>query len=108
MIRNRIRHLGWHRWHHMLDVAIIGAGLSGLSLADRLLESNGNIAVFEARNRCGGRILSHSMPATDFAGDLGPTWVWPDHQPRIAALIKRLGLQLFGRQWDSGHIVHVI
>jgi monoamine oxidase len=92
----------------MLDVAIIGAGLSGLSLADRLLESNGDIAVFEARNRCGGRILSHSMPATDFAGDLGPTWVWPDHQPHIAALIKRLGLQLFGRQWDSGHIVHVI
>jgi len=91
----------------MLDVAIIGAGLSGLSLADRLLESNSNIAVFEARNRCGGRILSHSMPATDFSRDLGPTWVWPDHQPHIAALVKRLGLQLF-RQWDSGHSLYQI
>jgi monoamine oxidase len=91
----------------MLDIAIIGAGLSGLSLADRLLDSNGNIAVFEARNRCGGRILSHSIHATDFAGDLGPTWIWPDHQPRIAALIKRLELQLF-RQWDSGHSLYQI
>lgn len=85
----------------MLDVAIIGAGLSGLSLADRLLNSKRNIAVFEARNRCGGRILSHSIPAPDFDVDLGPTWLWPDHQPRIAALAERLGLKLF-RQWDEG------
>ena len=91
----------------MLDVAIIGAGLSGLSLADRLLESKSNIAVFEAQNRRGGRILSYSMPATDFAVDLGPAWVWPDQQPRIAALVKRLGLQLF-RQWDRGHSLYQI
>ena len=45
----------------MLDIAIIGAGLSGLSLADRLLEDNRHIAVFEARNRYGGRILSRSI-----------------------------------------------
>ncbi|MBL6987417.1 MAG: FAD-dependent oxidoreductase [Methylobacter sp.] len=93
----------------MLDIAIIGAGLSGLSLADRPLESKRNIAVFEARNRCGGRILSHSITSTSdaaaFEVDLGPAWLWPDHQLRIAALVKRLGLELF-RQWDSGHSLY--
>jgi monoamine oxidase len=95
----------------MLDIAIIGAGLSGLSLADRLLEDNRHIAVFEARNRYGGRILSRSVAsgstASAFAVDLGPTWVWPDHQPRIAALAERLGLAFF-RQWDSGHSLYQI
>lgn len=93
----------------MLDIAIIGAGLSGLSLAERLLEDHPNIAVFEARNRYGGRILSHSSSSgtasPSFAVDLGPTWVWPDSQPRIAALAKRLGLELF-RQWDRGHSLY--
>ncbi|MGZ8184035.1 MAG: flavin monoamine oxidase family protein [Methylobacter sp.] len=95
----------------MLDIAVIGAGLSGLALADRLLgaESQRNIAVFEARDRCGGRILSLPLPpsptGTDFAVDLGPTWLWPDQQPRIAALAGRLGLELF-RQWDKGHSLY--
>lgn len=95
----------------MLDTAIIGAGLSGLSLADRLLEHDRHIAVFEARNRYGGRILSRSVTsgtaASSFAVDLGPTWVWPDHQLRIAALAERLGLAFF-RQWDSGHSLYQV
>ena len=95
----------------MLDIAIIGAGLSGLSLADRLLEDNRHIAVFEARNRYGGRILSRSIESASTASsvvvDLGPTWLWPDHQPRIAALAERLGLAFF-RQWDSGHSLYQI
>jgi monoamine oxidase len=95
----------------MLDVAIIGAGLSGLSLAERLFDGKRNIAVFEARDRCGGRILSHSITSTSgdsaFAVDLGPTWLWPGHQPRITALAARLGLELF-RQWDSGHSLYQI
>ncbi len=93
----------------MLAIAVVGAGLSGLALADRLLESHRNIAVFEARGRCGGRILSHMLnpPSTrdEVTVDLGPTWVWPGQQPRIAALAKRLGLELF-RQWDQGHSLY--
>lgn len=93
----------------MLDIAIIGAGLSGLSLADRLFEDKRNIAVFEARSRYGGRILSRSITpvstASSFTVDLGPAWLWPDHQPLIAALVKRLGLELF-RQWDAGHSLY--
>jgi len=93
----------------MLAVAIIGAGLSGLALADRLLEVHRNIAVFEARNRYGGRILSQSLnpspTGADFVADLGPTWVWPEQQPRITALTGRLGLELF-RQWNKGYSLY--
>lgn len=91
----------------MLDVAIIGAGLSGLALAERLQDGRRNIAIFEARERCGGRILTHTLPEPELALDLGPTWLWPDRQPRIAGLAARLGLKLF-RQWDGGHSLYQI
>ncbi len=84
----------------MLDIAIIGAGLSGLALAEHLAASRRNIAVFDARQRSGGRILT-VMLADDLSADLGPTWLWPAQQPRIAALCRRLNLALF-RQADTG------
>lgn len=92
----------------MLDVAIVGAGLSGLALAERLFASKPNLAIFEARDRCGGRILSQAIPsAPNLNVDLGPTWLWPDQQPLIRALAEKLGLQLF-KQWDSGHSLYQI
>lgn len=91
--------------HPMLDVAIIGAGLSGLSLAEQLQYSRTNILIFEARDRCGGRILTQTLPNSDLDVDLGPTWIWPDDQPRITALVKRLGLDWF-RQWDTGYSLY--
>jgi monoamine oxidase len=89
----------------MLDLAIIGAGLSGLALADRMRQGQSRIAVFEAQRRCGGRIQSRALPTADFSVDLGPTWCWPEEQPHIAALVKRLGLELY-RQWDTGHSLY--
>ena len=60
----------------MLDVAIIGAGLSGLSLAAQLHQRGYSLAVFEARDRIGGRILSlppeAGEAASPFRFDLGP------------------------------------
>lgn len=42
----------------MLDTAIVGGGLCGLTLARGMREQNRSFAVYEARNRLGGRILS--------------------------------------------------
>jgi monoamine oxidase len=50
-------------------------------------------------------LITSVSTASSFSVDLGPTWLWPDHQPRIAALVKRLGLELF-RQWDTGHSLY--
>ena len=46
----------------ILDVAIIGGGLSGLSLAHGLLKENRNIAVFESRERFGGCLDDPAAP----------------------------------------------
>ena len=85
----------------MLDVAIIGGGLAGLSLAQRLPFEQYAFAVFEARERFGGRILSLPAPnnirpvAEAFRSDLGPSWIWPDDQPHIAAFIAEHGLKTY-------------
>jgi len=40
-----------------VDTIIIGAGLSGIACAARLVEQNRYVVVLEARSRIGGRIL---------------------------------------------------
>ncbi len=80
---------------------IVGAGLSGLYAAWRLVEAGHDVRVLEARTRTGGRILSHDFGA---AFDLGPAWFWPDHQHRLPALLDQLGLSAFP-QWLHGNMV---
>jgi len=53
------------------SIAIIGAGVSGLYAASLLIDKGYDVTVFEARDRVGGRVLSHD------GFDLGPTWYWP-------------------------------
>lgn len=91
----------------MLDVVIVGGGLSGLSLAQRLHRQQRTFALFEAGDRFGGRILSRSHPGSQqgapdvFRNDLGPSWVWPDEQQRIAAFVLEHGLKTYP-QWQQG------
>jgi monoamine oxidase len=62
--------------------------------------------LFEARARLGGRILTVTDPRSDLAMDLGPTWFWPDRQPRIVQLVAELGLKDFA-QHDEGQVLHL-
>ncbi|WP_323792437.1 flavin monoamine oxidase family protein [Nocardioides sp.] len=68
-----------------VDVVVVGAGISGLAVADALLARGLTVRVLEARSRVGGR-----LDAVDGL-DLGATWFWPGEQ-RVAALAARLGL----------------
>lgn len=78
-------------------IAIIGGGLAGLYAAYRLHRKGIAFDLFEARKRLGGRIL-----ATESGGfDLGPSWFWPDFQPRMHALVTELGLPVF-EQYTAG------
>ncbi len=76
------------------EVAIVGGGLAGLALADRLHRAGVDFRLFEARPQLGGRIAGLASPTGRV--DLGPSWFWPG-QPRIAGLVEDLGLQVFAQ-----------
>lgn len=88
----------------MLGTAIIGGGLSGLALARSLQQQGREFALFEARERLGGRILS--IPVDGMALDLGPAWYWPQTQPRMTQLVAELGLERYS-QHDQGTVLNL-
>ena len=73
-----------------IDTIIIGGGLSGVYAAYLLTQKNIPFVVLEARSRIGGRILSTEHHG--FFTDLGPSWYWPEINPKIMNLIQTLGL----------------
>lgn len=84
------------------DVIIVGGGLAGLALADRLQRAGVDFQLFEARSRFGGRIRTDTVTAGGRVGafDLGPAWYWPG-QPRMRGLVDRLDLDVFD-QYATG------
>ncbi|MFC6623880.1 MULTISPECIES: FAD-dependent oxidoreductase [Sphingomonadaceae] len=85
------------------DVAIIGGGLSGLLVAHRLCEVGIDCLLLEARDRLGGRILSADASGawSSDGFDLGPSWIWPDMQPQLEALVRELQLPVFPQFSDG-------
>ena len=86
------------------NVAVVGAGLSGLYAAALLNRAGRPCVVLEARDRIGGRILSVPVeqPAGNGRYDLGPAWFWPDMQPRMRSLVDELGLAAFPQETEGG------
>ncbi|MCT4780393.1 MULTISPECIES: FAD-dependent oxidoreductase [Exiguobacterium] len=78
----------------MKQVAIIGAGITGLYAAWRLQKSGYDVAIFEARDRIGGRILTKTLSyeGQAYAFDLGPTWYWPESESLMTKLVENLEL----------------
>ncbi|QZA14725.1 FAD-dependent oxidoreductase [Mycolicibacterium holsaticum DSM 44478 = JCM 12374] len=72
--------------HIDTDVAVIGAGLAGLTAARILRRAGVDVAVLEARDRVGGRTLNHRLGAAfgDAVVEVGDQWIGPNHK-RIRA-----------------------
>jgi monoamine oxidase len=81
----------------MKDIAIVGAGVTGLYLAT-LLQEKYNVTMVEAKECVGGRIL------TQDGHDLGPSWVW-EHQRHILTLLRSLDIKLF-EQFSMGDALY--
>jgi monoamine oxidase len=76
-----------------VDVAIVGAGLAGLTAARELTRAGRSVAVLEARDRVGGRLLNEPIEG-DQVVEVGGQWIGPT-QDRIAALAAELGIETF-------------
>jgi monoamine oxidase len=75
------------------EVAIVGAGLAGLSAARSLAAAGTGALVLEARDRVGGRTVNEPIGEGKVV-ELGGQWVGPG-QDRILELIPELGLETF-------------
>jgi monoamine oxidase len=87
------------------DVAVVGAGLSGLAAARALADAGQRVVVLEARDRVGGRLLNASL-GDGVQVDLGGQWVGSDHS-RVQALAGELGLGLFAQFGEGKNLLDV-
>ena len=80
------------------DCVVIGAGISGLRVAQLLTAQGVDVQVVEARDRVGGRLLSSPSGV-----DLGATWFWPN-EADVVEVIDRFGLSAFP-QYVAGNMM---
>jgi monoamine oxidase len=88
------RRRGRRRVRRREDVVVVGAGLSGLVAARELARAGRSVAVLEARDRVGGRMLSRAVAGGSEVVDLGAEFLGPT-QNHIRALVDELGIATF-------------
>ena len=57
------------------DVLVVGAGAAGLAAADALARAGRSVLVLEARDRIGGRCLTHRLPGVPVPVELGAEFI---------------------------------
>ena len=88
-----------HSTSREADVIIVGAGLSGMIAARRVLDAGLKPLVLEADDRVGGRILTEEvLPGVPV--ELGAQWLGDTHE-RMFRLAAELGVETFA-QYDKG------
>ncbi len=77
----------------VVDVAVIGAGLAGLTAAHELRRNHLKVCVLEARDRVGGRTLDYSIGGGHVV-EGGGQWAGPT-QTAVIGLARELGIGTF-------------
>jgi len=87
------------------DFVIIGAGLTGLSLANKLQEQGKDFLVVEGRDRIGGRIHTIKTNNGDGANvECGATWYFP-HFKNLWESLKEMNVKL-KTQFMTGYTLY--
>ena len=86
-----------------VDIAVVGAGLAGLVAARDLIAEGRSVAVLEARDRVGGRLLNVDIGDGKVV-EIGGEWVGPT-QHRVLELAKALGVATFPTHNEGDNLV---
>jgi oxygen-dependent protoporphyrinogen oxidase len=79
----------------MIDVAVVGAGISGLSVALRLQKAGVNVKVFEKEEKVGGNIQTEEIEG--FLCELGPQTILADK--KVEEFLSLAGIKpLYARE----------
>jgi len=97
----------------LADVLVIGGGLSGLTVAEAILEKSKTLRVFvlEASDRVGGRIKTDTLHVgtSNLAIDGGASWINKKQHENIVKMCERFGVELceqYGNKMNEGrHVV---
>ncbi|WP_439689647.1 flavin monoamine oxidase family protein [Curtobacterium sp. SP.BCp] len=83
------------------DVVVIGAGVTGLVAANRLVAQGRSVAVLEARDRVGGRTWTNDIEGVTL--EIGGQWVSPD-QTALLETLDQLGLATYDRYREGSSV----
>lgn len=84
-------------------IIILGAGISGIYLGNRLKKEGFYIKILEANDRIGGRIytkISHNTKV-----ELGATWLWR-YNPELLKICKELEISLFEQNMNGDALMN--
>jgi monoamine oxidase len=90
---------------NLYDVVIIGAGLSGLTAARRLIEGGKKVLVLEAQDRVGGRTWSQSIGNGSFI-DIGGQYIGKGHDS-MYKLVSESGLTTFSAGTEGNEMLRI-
>ena len=86
-----------------LDVVVIGAGFAGLVAAQKIADAGRSVALLEARDRVGGRVLNHDI-GNGKVVEVGGQWIGPG-QDRINALAREMGVRTFPTYYTGKNVL---
>lgn len=85
-------------------ILIIGGGISGIYLGNRLKKEGFSIKILEANDRIGGRIYTKKIHNTEV--ELGATWLWR-YNPELIKLCNELKISLFEQNMNGDALFEV-
>ncbi|EUC41817.1 hypothetical protein COCMIDRAFT_40065 [Bipolaris oryzae ATCC 44560] len=88
-----------------VDVAVIGAGLAGLTAARDLLKAGKSVVVLEGRDRVGGKVYNKPLKNGGVT-EVGAEFVGPT-QDKVLQMIADLGLETFDTYAEGKTVLYL-